>query len=271
MKAKIRHLWMLAFVGSSLLGFSSKSFAQYQDAVMADNSNQSRSSLSIGLGFSYGRGNGGWGWGGGAMPIGGIPGWGGIANTCMISGGGWGWGGGGGFYGPPPFATPPFMPPARPALPPIPPPAPIVPPHVAMANMGWGPGWGSLPGPAIPGYNYGVNCIPCVAGVGIPGGLPPVAGGPNIGIGLGMGGMGLGFGPGGMGMGGGMFMGGGIGQRSEIADITWATAFGLGMQASNVFPVAYPRWGYTGIPTPYWTQTGERDSTLIDRDTHGAP
>ncbi len=234
---------------------------------------QSQSSFSLGLGFNYNNGGGAFGApmfgfgnagysmgaiGGACFPAGlacaGAVGCGGWGNGGWMPGpGGFGPGIGGGMM-PPPVVMP------RPALPPLPPPAPMVPPHIAMGNQPWGGGWGFHPGPAVPGPMWGANCVPCFAGIQ-PMPIGPVAGGPVMG-----GGMGYQMGRGGFGM------GGGFGdrlewERSDTGDIVWGTAFGLGMQTTNVYPVAFPR--NEPLYGPSWFRTGDRESTFMDRDQFG--
>jgi hypothetical protein len=228
-------------------------------AQMQDNR---QSSLSIGLGFNYNSG--------GAPVFGGAPmfGWGnagysmGAIGGCFPAIGGGGFGGGG--FMPPPHFGGGFgggIGMAPPAFPPMPPPRPIVPPHVALGNQPWGGAWGFNRGPMIPGPMFGANCVPCGAGI-MPMPMGPVAGGPMIGGG------GYQFGRGGAGFGGGVFDDRMEWERSDYGDIAMATAFGLSMQTTNVYPVAFPRT--QPIYGPTWFNTGDRESGFFDRDTHGA-
>jgi hypothetical protein len=176
-----------------------------------------------------------------------LPPFGGIGGVCglvctngggggFFPGGGGPWGGGGGGFGP----SFPVLPP----MPALPPPPQALPPHLAMPNLGWGPGFGSMPGPIVSGG----PCIPCVAGVG---GVAGIGGAGVIGA-----------------VPGGPYIGGGYYARNEwekndTADIVFATAIGLGMQTTNVMPLAVPRFGPTIVPG--WFQTGPRPSSLVPR------
>jgi hypothetical protein len=140
--------------------------------------------------------------------------------------------------------------PSMPALPPLPPPPPVIPPHIALGNMNWGQPWNSYQQLAVPGYTTGSNCVPCSIGMQ-PQPVYPVAGGP--------------------------YVSGGFEysqvrnewQKNDTADIVFATAIGLGMQTSNVYPVAVPRYDVT-TPMPLMYGTDDRSSVLIPRP-HVAP
>ncbi len=150
--------------------------------------------------------------------------------------------GGGGYYPGGPGGA--FRPPMQtPAFPPLPPPAPMLPPHLAMPNMGWGPGFNSFPGPIVSGG----ACNPCGGGY-MQQPIGPVPGGPA----MYQSGMGLGYGP------------GGAGGWDDTSSIVWATALGLGMQTSNVYPLAIPRYDPTIIP-PTWFGLGPRPSSITNR------
>lgn len=185
--------------------------------------------------------------------------------------------GGGGFFGPgmngpgmfgPGMMGPgmfgPGMNPGFFAQRPVPPPPPMIPPHIAMQNQGWGPGWASYPGPMMPGPGFGPNCLPCSLGMNGAGGIGPVPGGPafaNGGI--------YETGRGGWSGSGVVYVGSrNEWEKSDTADIVWGTAVGLGMQATNVYPVAVPRQQPTFIG-PMW-YGGDRDTNLIPRP-HVAP
>jgi len=269
------------------------------NSLASGSSTSSAGSVNIGFGASYNSGGanyvpayggGVFGYGSGYGSIGAIGGvcggWGsgmpapilmppappampGYPSPCQVSCGG----GGGGFYpgggamipppgimgpgqfGPGQFGPGGMMPPFAAA--PIAPPAPIVPPHLAMQNQGWGPGWGSYPGPVMPGPAWGSNCSPC--GMGIPPVMPgPVMGGPVMDGGVyttGRGGS----------SGSGIVM---IGSQNEwekndTADILWSTAIGIGLQASNVYPVAIPRQQPSYVPPMWWG--GDRETGLYPR------
>lgn len=229
-------------------------------------------------GYPYGYGYGGGAFGGYGMPCGGV---------SMPYAGNYGMGGGFGGGG---FGMP-FGGMTAPAIPPLSAPMPYIPPHLAQGNLGWGGGYGSLPGPGfVPG---GAGCGACMAGYPqMP--ISPVAGGPALAGSCGglwgtcgaNGGIGL---PGGIMGGGGIAAGGGaiqggasgvfsangttvIDMRSrnawEIPDtgeIVWATALGLGMQATNVYPVAIPRYQPTYFGTPSLYSTGGREYDFYAR------
>ena len=113
----------------------------------------------------------------------------------------------------------------------------------------------------IPGPMYGVNCIPCGAGFQ-PMPIGPVPGGPLVG-----GGVGFQMGRGGIGLGAG-FEERMEWERNDSGEIAMATAIGLGMQTTNVYPVAFPRNDYPYQPN--WFNMGGRETTFIDRETNGA-
>lgn len=201
-----------------------------------------------GGGFGNGMGGGGFpgmggpGFYGNGMGGGGFPGMGGPG----FYGNGMG---GGGFPG---MGSPPI------AMRPVAPPAPIVPPHIAMANQNWGPNWGSMPGPYMPGPAYGQNCVPCGMGMA-PVMMGPVPGGPAF-AGGGQYEMGRG---GGSGAGVIVIGGGNEWEKNDTADILWSTAIGMGLQATNVYPVAVPRQQPTYIQPTWWG--GDRSTDLIPR------
>jgi hypothetical protein len=99
----------------------------------------------------------------------------------------------------------------------------------------------------------GINCVPCQLGMQMPIG-GPVMGGPAIGYGNG-----LGYGHGG----GSYYRARNEWEKNDTADIIYSLGIGLGMQASNVYPIAVPR--YQPTITPGWFSMGDRDSTLIPR------
>ena len=147
-----------------------------------------------------------------------------------------------------------------PALPP-PPQQAFVPPHIAAQNQMWGPANASM---AYPGQMASVgpgmmapNCVPCSAGVGYQQqAMMPVAGGPLL-----------------MGASGGasnywdyataaanqgVILVGGAPEQDDTASIVMATGIGLGMQTTNVYPVAYPRYEPTNIG-PMLYGSGDRN------------
>jgi hypothetical protein len=141
----------------------------------------------------------------------------------------------------------------------------LVPPHIAYQNMGWGPGWGSYPGP---GYAQVPSCVPCMAGMQ-PMPLMPVPGGPAV-----TGSCGSVYGT----CGGASGVGMGAQQiviqaprnewnNNDTAAIVAANGMALGLQTTNIFPIAYPR-NEPMITTPTWYQTGTRDFNLVPR-SHG--
>jgi hypothetical protein len=230
------------------------------------------SALSIGFGLSYGEGNGGL-----YAPMYGAPiyGYGGAANFGAIGGACQSLlppcatgcsspcGGGGGFPGvygpgamPPPVAQ-------------MPAPLPQIPPQLSVQGMmapitgpvGWGPGYASYPNP---GLVPGTCGLPCQSGL-VPMPVGPVPGGPMI-----------------MPRGGGnsrsvssssadIIVVGGTNEweKNDTADIVWATAMGLGMQATNVYPVTCFRNSPTVI-APNFYSSGNRSLGFVER-THGTP
>ncbi len=241
----------------------------------------SASSTSIGLGFNYSRGERGpsalytpaigvpaFGYGAGAMSLGAIGGaCGMIAPACntgcmgapmgpgmMMPGGGM----------PMPLPQPVAQ---APILPPLPAPAPVIAPHMMG---GWGGGYGAYPSamaaPAVCG-------LPCGAGL-VPMSYGPVAGGPAM---IGVGG-GSGFSQGASSSGGDIRVHNGsvieVGGKNaweinDSGDIAWSLAVGLGMQATNVYPITPPRYAPTTL-APSFYGYGDRDLGFIARP-HGTP
>jgi hypothetical protein len=169
-------------------------------------------------------------------------------------------GGGGPIFAPPVASFPPPM------AAPMPPPAPVLPPHLALPNAGWGPGFASFPGPVMPGAGgWGANCVPCGLGMQPPM-IGPVPGGPVVGGGFLNSGLASGYGMG-MGLNFGASYAEHEWQKNDTASIIMATGIGMGMQATNVFPIAVPRHQPTFI-APGFYGDGSRNSALVPRPTH---
>lgn len=245
---------------------------------------------SFGFGLSYGENNGGlyapaygapiYGYGGAASSFGAIGG--ACQNVQLVPVCGGGCGGGvamnPGIYGPGAFPGPgvglpgPGFPGPMPAsLPPIPQNLSVqgmMSPVVAPPSPpGWGSGYASYPGPwAAPG-----NCSACGMGLSpqavyaVNQPILPFPGGPMSSVGLSAG---VGYNSGSS---SGIIT---VGDRNEwekddTAGIVWATAMGLGMQATNVYPVTCMRNSPTVI-APSFYSTGDRSLGFVER-AHSTP
>jgi len=232
-------------------------------------------SFNLGLGFSYGENNGGYyapaygapiyGYGAGAGNFGNI------GSACQSVS--WvpvcnnGCGGGGGFnpgvYGPGAFGPGAYGPSPASIAPPMP--LPSIPQNLSTQGMmnpivtppGWGAGNVSYPGPwAAPG-NCGNVCNSGLA----PGNVYAVNSAP-----LTMPGPFLNSGFSSNASASGIITVGDTNEweKNDTANIVWATAMGLGMQATNVYPVTCMRNSPTVI-APNFYSTGDRSLGFAPR------
>ena len=206
------------------------------NSALANNTN-----FSLGLGFSYSKGNGQgyypaygmpiYGYGAGANSFGAI----GVCANSLYSQGYHS----NGLFGPGAMMP---MAPVAPMMPMLPPPAPLIPPHVALGGYGMG--------------MVQQSCIPCGAGM-IAQPIYSVPGGPVVSQASSFNAASSGIidlGP------------KNEWEKNDTADIVWAAALGMGMQATNVQPVAFPRQSPTLID-PTWFNTGNREVGFTPRPT----